>query len=200
MSKYKNPNYNPKTKVGTDNKKTICVNFFAGAGAGKSTVASIVHGFCKMHNVTSEYTAEYAKDMAWEGRLDLKINDVHIFGEQHNRQFRLNGQVDCIISDSPLLLSSVYRTSDTLLHAFVLQEFKKYENLNFFVKRTKPFIKKGRQGGLSYATSIDQKIINMLDNEQIPYTTITGDLEGVNKAISIVLKRLNVTQKYIIRG
>ncbi len=196
MGKFKNPNYNPQTEVAKKNKKTVCVNFHAGAGAGKSTTASLVHGMCKMHGVTSEYTAEYAKDMAWEGRLDLKVNDVHIFGEQHNRQFRLNGQVDCIISDSPLILSSVYRTNDTLLHALVMQEFKKYENLNFFVKRTKPFIAKGRQGDIKFASSIDEKILNLLDNEQIPYTIITGDIDGTNKAISMVLEKLNVPQKY----
>ena len=99
-------NYRPKTEAGKQGK-TICVNLFAGAGARKSTIACTVHGILKMHGITSEYTGEYAKDLAWEGRLGLRLNQVHIFGEQHDRQFRLGGQVDCIISDSPLLLSSV---------------------------------------------------------------------------------------------
>ena len=191
-------NYSPQTKVGQDAKKTICINFFAGAGAGKSTIATLIHALLKMHGITSEYTAEFAKDLAWEGRLELKVNDVHLFGEQHNRQFRLNGQVDCIISDSPLLLSSVYRSNDTLLHALVLQEFKKYENVNFYVKRKKPFIPKGRKGTKLDATKIDRKTIQMLDNEQIPYTVVEGTWEGANQVLEFVLKRLNIKQKYKI--
>lgn len=184
--------------MGKDNGKTICINFFAGAGAGKSTIATLIHAMIKMHGITSEYTAEYAKDLAWEGRLELKINDVHLFGEQHNRQFRLNGQVDCIISDSPLLLSSVYRSNDTLLHALVLQEFKKYDNLNFYVKRIKPFIQKGRKGTKLDASRIDKKTIKMLENEQIPYTVVEGSWEGANKVLDIVLQRLNTKKKYKI--
>lgn len=193
----KNTRYSPVTKTGKEGK-TKCVNFFAGAGAGKSTVATLVHGILKMHGITSEYTAEYAKDLAWEDRLGLKLNDVHIFGEQHNRQFRLNGKVDCIISDSPLLLSSVYRVNDTLLHAFVLQEFKKYENINFYVKRTKPFIPKGRKGTKSDAIEIDKKTLNMLNNEQIQYTIIEGGWNGVNQALDIILQKLNINKKYKI--
>jgi len=194
----RNTNYSPQTKVGKDSVKTICINFFAGAGAGKSTIATLIHAMLKMHGITSEYTAEFAKDMAWEGRLELRINDVHIFGEQHNRQFRLNGQVDCIISDSPLLLSSVYRSNDTLLHALVLQEFKKYDNVNFYVERVKPYIPKGRKGTKLDATKIDQKTIRMLKNEQIPYTVVEGSADGANKVLVTVLKRLNTKQLYKI--
>jgi len=126
--------------------KTHCINFFSGPGAGKSTIATLIHGFLKMHNINSEYTAEFAKDMAWEDRLKLRRNDIQIFAEQHQRQFRLNGKVDVIISDSPLLLSSVYKKPfDNLLHALVMQEFKKYNNINFYIQRVKPYIKSGRK-------------------------------------------------------
>ncbi len=193
--KQRSENYRPKTKAG-QNGKTICVNFYAGAGARKSTIACTLHGLLKMHGITSEYTAEYAKDLAWEGRLGLKINQIHLFGEQHNRQFRLNGQVDCIISDSPLLLSSVYRTSDTLMDALVMQEFNKYENINFYIIRGKSYTKKGRHGTKIHATKIDEKILNFLNYKQIPYIKIEGTVDGVNQVLKTILKRLNTTQKY----
>ena len=199
MKKVRTDNYKPKTDMGVKALKTLCINFFAGQGAGKSTIATILQGFLKMHNVNSEYTAEYAKDMAWEGRLALKRNDVHMFSEQHNRQFRLNGQVDCIISDSPLLLSSVYRDPpDTLLNAFVMQEFKKYENVNFYVKRVKPYNPAGRLGDLKRGEEIDEKTLNMLKNEQVPFTIINGDWQGANKVIEIVLDKLNMKETYKI--
>lgn len=194
--KKRSENYRPKTAVG-EQGKTICVNFFAGAGAGKTTMALTVHSLLKMHNINSEYTAEYAKDLAWEGRLALKLNDIKIFSEQHNRQFRLNGQVDCIISDSPLLLSIVYRSpADTLLKALVLQEFKRYDNLNFFVERMKPYIQKGRRENAEGASRVDIKTLKMLENEQVPYEIVKGTWEGSNHVLELILKKLEVKQLY----
>ncbi len=195
--KKRSENYRPKTVVG-EQGKTICVNLFAGAGARKSTIACTLHGILKMHGITSEYTGEYAKDLAWEGRLGLKLNQVHIFGEQHNRQFRLDGQVDCIICDSPLLLSSVYRTSDSLMDALIMQEFNKYENINFYVNRGETYIKRGRKESENQATKIDKKIINLLNYKQIPYTRIEGTIEGINQILEIILKKLKVRQKYSV--
>lgn len=192
-------NYSPQTEVGQKQEKTKCVNFFAGAGARKSTMATILHGMLKMHGITSEYTAEFAKDLAWEGRLELPINDMYVFGQQHNRQFILNGKVDCIISDSPLLLSSVYRSNDSLMDALVMQEFNKYENINFYMVRPKEYNRKGRKENKAEATKIDQKTKSMLDYKQIPYYTIKGDLEGINFVLQIILKRLNTKQEYVIR-
>lgn len=181
------------------NKKTDIVNLYAGAGAGKSTTAVSVQGLLKMHGVNSEYTAEYAKDRAWEKTLAVKRNDLHMFAEQHQRQFRLDGEVDIIISDSPLLLSSVYRNPpDSLLHALVLQEMKKYHNINFYIKRVKPFNPKGRLGGLKDAEKIDDLVLNMLEYEQIPFKTVNGNNDGVNEITGDILQRLNIKQKYKI--
>lgn len=191
----KNPNYIPQYWKG---EKTLCVNFLAGAGAGKSTIAVLLHGFLKMHGVTSEYTAEYAKDLAFEGRLELAIDDLKLFGEQQHRQFRLRGKVDAIISDSPILLSSIYRTNDNLLDALVMQEFNKYENLNFYVVRKKRYIKAGRKETKEEATKIDTRTRKFLDDKQIPYTVVEGTWEGANQVLKIVLEKLNITQKYKI--
>lgn len=191
--------YSPKTEIGKNQKKTLCLNFFAGEGAGKSTVATTCQGHFKMHNVNSEYTAEHAKDLAWEGRLSLKINQLNLFAEQHNRQFRLNGKVDIIITDSPLPLCSVYLDPpDSLFHALVMREFKQYENINFYIKRVKPYNPAGRSGDPNRGKEIDEKTLNMLNNEQIPYTIINGDWEGANTVIKTVLKRLNVKPLYKI--
>ena len=96
---------------------TICINLFAGAGAGKSTIASGVFSLLKHHNVNAELITEYAKDLVWEGRLHLNRNDIEIFTEQLKRQFRLHGKVDVMITDSPILLSRIIR--------FLIDEYSK---------------------------------------------------------------------------
>ncbi|KKM97405.1 hypothetical protein LCGC14_1168310 [marine sediment metagenome] len=197
VKKKRSKNYRPATKAGARGK-TLCVNLFAGAGARKSTIACTVHGLLKTHGITSEYTGEYAKDLAWEGRLTLKVDQMKVFGEQSHRQFRLRGQVDVIISDSPLLLSSVYRTSDTLMDALILQEHNKYNNMNFFVSRGVSYIRKGRHETKKEAIEIDNKIIKLLNDKQIVYDSIGGEAEAINFVLGKVLQRLNIKQRYKI--
>lgn len=163
-----------------------------------STTAVLLHGILKMHGITSEYTGEYAKDLAWEGRLGLKVDQMKLFGEQSHKQWRLNGQVDIIISDSPLLLSSVYRTSDTLMDALILQEHNKYENINFYLERPKQYIRKGRKETKDEAIKIDEKIKKLLGDKQIPHTTIGGNVDGINLVIDIILEKLNIKKTYKI--
>src|SRR3989304_724393 len=155
---------------------TICVNLFAGAGAGKSTCATGVFTLLKHHNVNAEYVSEYAK-----------------------RQFRLNGKVDVMVTDSPILLSSVYQDPlDELSHAMVMREFKKYNNLNFYIKRVKPYMKIGRQESFNGAKLIDNKVQSFLKREQIKYEERLGNNETVNHVTGLVLKQLGKKQEYFI--
>ena len=177
--------------------KTKLINFYGGPGSGKSTLASLLQGFTKMHAITPEYTGEYAKDLAFEGRLELKRNDIYMFAKQHQKQYRLNGKVDLIISDSPLMLSKVYRQEkDDIFDALVKQESEKYDNVNFFVERRKEYETRGRQQTKEEAVKIDDKTLTMLEDDKIPYEKITGDWIGFNNVLSHILKQLNTQQQY----
>ena len=179
---------------------TICVNLFAGAGAGKSTCASGIFTLLKHHNVNAELITEYAKDLVWEGRLHLNRSDLEIFTEQLKRQHRLKGKVDVMVTDSPILLSSVYiEPTDELFHATVMREFKKYNNFNFFIKRVKPYMKIGRAETKNGAKKIDDKVVEFLDGEQVQFETRLGDNNTVNYITGLVLKKLGLKQKYWIR-
>lgn len=177
---------------------TICVNLFAGAGAGKSTMATTLFGLLKHHGVNCEYVSEYAKMLAWSGRLNLKpLNQLKIFANQHERQFILNNKVDIMITDSPLPLAIIYNTEhNSLFNAFVLYEFRKYNNINFYIKRVKEFTQKGRRENAKGASKIDVKTLKMLENEQIPYEIVKGTWEGANHVLELILKKLEVKQLY----
>lgn len=184
----------------TAKRQTILVNLFAGAGAGKSTCASGVFSLLKHHNVNAELITEYAKDLVWEGRLHLNRNDMEIFSEQLRRQHRLRGKVDVMVTDSPILLSSIYiEPFDELFHATVMREFKKYNNFNFFIKRVKPYMKIGRAETKNGAKKIDDKVVEFLDREQVIYEKRLGDAETVNHITGLILGKLGIKQKYWIR-
>ena len=88
--------------------KTKIINFFGGPGVGKSTTATGLFSWMKQQGYSVEYVSEFAKELSWEGSTSQLENQAHVFAEQFRRQWRLIDQVDYVITDSPLLLSSVY--------------------------------------------------------------------------------------------
>ena len=50
---------------------TLVVNFFAGPGAGKSSMAAGLFAELKFRGVNCELATEYAKDKVWEGSLGV---------------------------------------------------------------------------------------------------------------------------------
>jgi len=111
-------------------KKTIVVNLLAGPGAGKSTLAAALFSKLKWCGIECELAAEYAKDLVWEKRDKTFENQVYIFGKQHHRIFRLLGQVQVVITDSPLLLTPIYDGEKrSTLKQLVFEETNKCNNL-----------------------------------------------------------------------
>ena len=89
-------------------KKTIAINFFGAPGAGKSTLSAIVFAKLKMMGVNCELVTEFAKDKVWEKNNEALSNQIYIFAKQYYGMSRCTGQVDVIITDSPLFLSPFY--------------------------------------------------------------------------------------------
>lgn len=168
--------------------KTLVVNLFAGAGAGKSTTAAGLFERLKWAGIEVELATEYAKDLVWEDRLDTLSNQIYVFGKQHHRVFRLIGKVDVVITDSPLILSAIYKP-DTLSDNFtkvVLEQHNALPSLNFFIERTKPYNPKGRCQDEAGAREIDRKVREFLETHAIPYTAIKGTPSTVDELADII--------------
>ncbi len=179
--------------------KTLMVNLFAGAGAGKSTTAAGVFTILKLHDVNCELITEYAKQLAWQGTLHTKRHDGYIFGKQAQRQHVPFGEVEVMITDSPLPLSIVYdEKNNTAFHKYVMSEFNRYDNINYFIERRKAYLRKGRHETENMAKEIDDKTIQVLHDQHIPYTILEGTYEAPNIIAEHILKQLNVKQRYKI--
>lgn len=165
-------------------KDTIVVNLFAGPGAGKSTMAANIFAELKWVGVTVEMALEYAKELVWEERFATLENQIYVFGKQLHRINRLVGKVDVIITDSPLLLSSIYKPDDISqsFDKLVLEEFNKFNNVNYFIERRKPFNQKGRLQTEEQAKEKDKEIKEFLNKHFVFFHTIPGDSDGVNVA------------------
>ena len=180
---------------------TQVINFFGGPGAGKSTTATGLFSFLKQKNIRCEYVSEYAKDITWEETHKLLENQVHIFSEQLRRQWRLINKVDYIITDSPLLLSSIYYNyfrkkynrdmfspeHSDLMVTFFDRTFGEFNNINIYIHRNKPYDPVGRNQTHVEAEEVDQYVLKKLCNEQF-YET--DSIKAINDSIGFLnLKR-----------
>lgn len=177
-------------------KKPLVINFFAGPGAGKSTTSALVFGYLKQRGFNIELVTEYAKELVWEDRNKTLNNQIYLLGKQSNRIDVLAGQVDAIITDSPIMLCSIYRANHypECFDQLVKWKFDQYDNINFFLNRKKPFNPKGRIHTLEESIEADNIIRSMLDRNDIEYDLIDGDEFGVRFIQETVENYLNTVK------
>lgn len=155
-------------------------------------MAAAVFAELKWRGIDCELAAEYAKDLVWEKRHKTFENQVYIFGKQHHRIFRLLGQVQVVITDSPLLLTPLYDSESRFsLKQLVLEEYEKCENLNILIQRKKDYNPNGRLHTKSQARTIDDKIERFLLENHIEYFLVDGNKQGVILVADKIVSLLN---------
>jgi hypothetical protein len=183
---------NPSINTAREHNETLVVCLYGGPGCGKSTMASGLFFELKSRGVTSELALEYAKDLVWSGNHKILEDQIHVFGEQHYRIFRLLGQVRVIITDSPLLLTPIYdKEKRPTLEKLVAEEHSKLWNYNAFIVRKKKFNQAGRINNEQQAMDIDMAIVDLLDRHNQSYETFEGTPAGKDKLVGKVLKIIN---------
>ena len=170
---------------------TLVVNLFAGPGAGKSTGACYIFSRLKQMGIDCEYVSEFAKEKVWEHNTEVLKCQFYISGKQAYKISRVNGKVDVIITDSPILLGAMYgEDANEALYPAILGEFHKYNNLNFFIKRTKAYNPNGRVQTEEEAKEIDGRMKAFLDSTNTEYTTVDGDVLGYDTILQFILTAL----------
>ena len=156
------------------------INLIGGPGSGKSTTAAGLFNLMKLQGIKCELVVEYAKEVVYEGR---KPDDqLYILAQQNRRLRRLQGHVDYVITDSPLLLSIIYASDyPESLSQLVIDLYKKYDNTLFYLQRNKPYEKYGRTQTLEEACKLDREISSMLADEGITYITLLGNVDAPRK-------------------
>jgi adenylate kinase family enzyme len=174
-------------------KKPIVVNLTGAPGAGKSTGAAKIFSELKMLGINCELVGEFAKDKTWEHNLTALNCQEYVFGKQSYRLARCRNEVDVIITDSPLPLSIIYTKDEKIkepLTQLVMAIFDSYENINFFINRTKPYNPKGRNQTAEESDVLSLRIKELYSTLDIPYTEINGDAAGYDTAIKMITAKL----------
>lgn len=177
-------------------KKPIVVNLAGAPGAGKSTGAAKIFSELKMLGINCELVSEFAKDKTWEHNATALTCQEYVFGKQSYRLARCRNEVDVIVTDSPLPLTIVYTQDEKIrdpLTKLVMAVYDSYDNINFFINRTKPYNPKGRNQTVEESDELSLAIKSLYTELGITYTEIDGDCSGYEKAISIICGKLLAT-------
>ncbi len=146
-----------------------------------------------MAGINAELVTEFAKDKTWEKAEAPFQNQAYIFGEQSYRLSRCKDDVDVIITDSPLPLSIVYNPDMNVqeeLVSFVLKTFNTYDNINYFVRRDKPYNPIGRMHTEKEAQKIENSMYYLLEKFHIDYKLLQGNQQGYDNVVNDVLQIL----------
>ena len=172
-------------------KKPIVVNLFAGPGTGKSTSCAQIFAELKQNGVNCEMVREFAKDKVWENSIDVLNDQIYIFGKQQHKMRVLIGNVDVIVTDSPILLSIIYdKSGNENFRNLVHDVHKEFTSINILLEREKPFNPKGRLQNEEKARFLDTKIKMMLNDLNIAYITKKTSREEISEISEVVLKAL----------
>jgi len=179
------------------NKNTLVVNFFAGPGTGKSTVMAHCFAELKWRGVDCEMSTEFAKDKVWEGSAHILDNQFYVSGKQYHRLRRLNGKVDVILTDSPLLLGMHYGNKEPKeFRDLLLKQFNSFNNLNIFLERKKVYNPNGRLQTESQAVAIDKEIMKIVNTCCGEIAKIPAERENIDKIVDLILSKLENQVKF----
>lgn len=171
---------------------TTVINMFPGPGVGKSTTAAGLFFFMKCAGMKVELVTEFPKELEYEGRHEEMKNQLLILGEQERRQRRLIGKVDYVVTDSPLILGPSYATELTDILAVTLAArsmFEKYDNINIWLNRVKPYQQYGRRQTEEQARQKDSEIREALHD--IPFHfVVDGDSDAPLKILDFIRKQV----------
>lgn len=155
------------------------INLFGGPGSGKSTTAAGLFHLMKLNEMNVELVTEYAKDLTWEERFGTLANDqLYVFAKQQKRLQVLKNKVNYVVTDSPLILSLIYRQWNYLPMNFeplVFEVWDGFINKNYFIKRTKKYVPIGRTQSEDEAKSVDEQVKLFLTTKSITYETLEGN-------------------------
>jgi hypothetical protein len=186
--------------------KTLITNFYGGPSTGKSSMMFGVAGKLKWRGIDCDIAPEYAKFETWKNQRNRKRvmhpdggpfmgeldNQIKIFGEQHHMLHTLCGNVDVVITDSPLLMQLVYST-DNELNNLIINEHQNFNTLDIFLVRKKPFNPNGRFQTEEQAIELDKRIKSLLKEfSNNDYLEIDGLEENEMVIAEIIMERLKL--------
>lgn len=168
--------------MGAKNSKLKVINLIGPPGAGKSTAAHSLIAHLKRIGYQAEMVFEYAKTCVWWDRRKEMEDQFYISAKQNHKQFMLQDKVELIVTDSPILLGSLYMPS--WMHEgeagkhftdLLLAQEQRYDNKYFFINRVHAFDPQGRIQSEEEAEVIERDLKGKMKEWGVQYAIVDGD-------------------------
>ena len=173
----------------------IVVNIFGVPGSGKSASAAYIFYKLKEAGINVELVTEFAKDLVWEDNYKAISNQLYIAGNQYYRLSKLDGKVDVVVTDSPLMLQSVYYrwnsgSNPDMFDVIIYGLDKQYTNFNYILPIPKKVDPNGRVHTREDSINIYRLINEEFKKFNIEYTEKNIDVHSYNEIVEDILDYL----------
>lgn len=153
----------------------VVVNLLGGPCCGKSTTASGLFSYIKLHaNNSTELVSEVVKGYVYDKNSMCMDDQVLMTAEQNHLIRRLNGVIDFVVTDASLLNGLVYaehyQIDDIeIVREMVMKLFAKYNNAVFLLPRKAKYDTYGRSQSEEEAKVLDTEMQEFLEFWGIEY-------------------------------
>lgn len=179
--------------------KTIVVNLFGEPSVGKSTAAMDITAELKRAGINAEYVSEFAKDKVYEHNEEVFAHQEYLFGKQSFKMGRVNGQVQVIVTDSPLLFNVLYNNDSEILgdefNKVVVRMFHSYDNRNYVLTRCHKYENEGRRQTEEESTEVRCELLDLLKSLNIQYECCTSSTEDCMKIVNKIAKEIKENEQ-----
>ena len=149
---------------------TKVINILGAPGVGKSTYAAELFAKMKQNGLSCELVQEFAKEMVYADNEKLRQDQLIVLAEQYRRTFVLDGKIDYIITDSPLLLSIIYNNltpnpyPKESFNQVCVNAFNRFDNINILLthQQNRAYEQNGRVQNLTQSLQIQKQIISVV--------------------------------------
>jgi predicted ATP-dependent serine protease len=162
------------------------INIFGGPGIGKSTLAAQIYTELKKRHINIEYIPEYPKELVYEERLLTLKDQIYVFAHQHHKIWTAAKHNQVVVTDSPIILSTVYNPETSAnFRALILEMHNKFNSMNIVLKRNpETHTMVGRVHSLTESISLDRRIVDVLVEEGIDF----AEFDPVNDNLQVLLE------------
>lgn len=175
-------------------RKTYIINIIGGPGIGKTTISALLFANLKIKGYVCEYVQEFAKKLVWLKDYDTLNNQFFVSREQYTLLKQIDGHVDFLITDGPLIHGIYYNkynkdnnSNVDKVENFILNSINKFNNINIVLDRVdRDYEKEGRIQTEQEAKDIDVILKHILRTNNFTFSSFTAEpneIENISNEI-----------------
>jgi tRNA uridine 5-carbamoylmethylation protein Kti12 len=178
-------------------KKTLVINVIGGPGIGKTTISALLFANLKIKGYVCEYVQEYAKKLVWTKDFDTLNNQYSVSREQFRLLNQIDGHVDFLVTDGPLIHGIYYNkynmdnTSNVdKTEKYILECISKFNNINIVLERVdRKYEVDGRIETEEQAKDIDLILKHILRINGFKFQVFPAEPANIDDMIDSITKQ-----------